>query len=197
MCVIPNDCLRLASLEKFSSPFDYFVSSQAFSPNFSYVVLDWLETSAPWNLVVSDFYEQYEFSFWNVDLPSYLSVLIEEDFVTRLRASVGNIFKAKLSMKVDIAAHKLVQGQRIRLHNDFIWGQETHRLLIHLNRAWKEEDGGLLVFFNSSDPDDIHKAFRPVHNTALAFAVSPKSNHAVSVVHGGQRFTLVYSFYSE
>jgi Rps23 Pro-64 3,4-dihydroxylase Tpa1-like proline 4-hydroxylase len=189
--------LGLSSVERSSKPFDYFVSPQALGDNLSARLLSWLETEAPWKLAETDFYEQYEFSFWDVDVPSELLVFREPEFLSALKTKVEDLFKVELSNDIDVAAHKLIPGQRIRLHNDFISGEKTFRLLIQLNRGCKDEDGGLLLLFNSSDPADIHKAFRPVHNSAIGFVVSPTSNHAVSVIHGGERFTLVFSFYGE
>jgi Rps23 Pro-64 3,4-dihydroxylase Tpa1-like proline 4-hydroxylase len=195
MCVTVKRDLCLSHAESFSSPFEYFTSPKALNANLAARILTWLETAASWKLVEANFYEQYEFSLWNTALPFDIEILVSTDFINNLRVQVGELFKTEFGCKVDVTAHKLVQGQRIRLHNDFVPGQETHRLLIQLNRGWKNEDGGLLLLFNSSDPADIHKAFRPIHNTALGFIVSPTSHHAVSTVHGGERFTLVYSFY--
>jgi Rps23 Pro-64 3,4-dihydroxylase Tpa1-like proline 4-hydroxylase len=192
-----DDSLRLNTIEIFSNPFSYFISREAFNPKVAETILDWLETAAPWRLVVADFYEQYEFSFWNVELPSQLAFLIQEHSLDEVRNKVGSAFSTNLSKKVNIAAHKLIPGQRIRLHNDFIPGQETHRLLIQLNRRWTDDHGGLLMLFNSAEPSDLHKVFRPLNNTALGFAVSPQSYHAVSAIRAEQRFTLVYSFFCE
>lgn len=195
MRLASDDYLKLSSIETFSSPFDYFVSPEAINPHLADMALNWLETSAPWKLVLADFYEQYEFSFWSVELPSKLTFLIQDKFVNDLRNKVSKIFNTQLDTKVDVAAHKLISGQRIRLHNDFISGQETHRLLIQLNRGWSDDNGGFLILFNSSDPADIHKVFRPIHNGAIGFAISRASNHGVSLIETGERFTLVYSFY--
>jgi Rps23 Pro-64 3,4-dihydroxylase Tpa1-like proline 4-hydroxylase len=190
-----NDVLDFSSAEVITEPFQYFVSSGAFSKDVSLMILDWLETEAPWKLVETDFYEQFEFSFLGVQLPKHLSFLQEQAFLNKLRDRVGRFFRVSLGNRIDLTAHKLVSGQRIRLHNDFIFGQETHRLLIQLNRRWNDEDGGFILFFNSSNPADIHKVFRPINNSVIGFAISPHSNHAVSTVHSGERFTLVYSFY--
>lgn len=189
--------LGLSSVETFSTPFDFFVSPKALSSDLSASALEWLETEAPWKLVETDFYEQYEFSLWDVDVPSQLLVLLEPDFLNELKRKVGALFEVDLSNDIDVAAHKLVPGQRIRIHNDFISGEKTYRLLIQLNRACNDEAGGLLLFFNTCDPADIHKAFRPVHNSAIGFVISSESNHAVSTVHSGERFTLVYTFHRE
>jgi len=130
-------------------------------------------------------------------VPPQLLVFREPGFLNELKTKVENLFKVELGNDVDVAAHKLIPGQRILLHNDFIAGENTFRLLVQLNRGCKDEDGGLLLLFNSSDPADIHKVFRPIHNDAIGFVVSPTSNHAVSLIHGGERFTLVYSFYGK
>src|SRR5258706_10609811 len=187
--------LNLSCVESFSKPFDYFVSPQALRDDLSTRLLSWLEGDAPWRLVETDFYEQYEFSFWDVDVPPGLLVFRELDFLNALKTKFEDMFKVELGNDIDVAAHKLIPGQRIRIHNDLIADEKTYRLLIQLNRGCKDEDGGLLLLFNSSDPADIHKAFRPIHNSAIGFVVSPASNHAVSLIHGGERFTLVYSFY--
>ena len=192
-----HSLLDLSSVESFSKPFDYFVSPRALSDDLSTTLLTWLEARAPWKLVETDFYEQYEFSFWDVDVPSQLLVFREPEFLSALKATVEDLFRVELTNDIDVAAHKLIPGQRIRIHNDLIADEKTYRLLIQLNRGCKDEDGGLLLLFNSADPADIHKAFRPIHNSAIGFVVSPTSNHAVSTIHGGERFTLVYSFYGE
>ena len=189
--------LCLSSVEVFSTPFEYFVSPAALANDLSLAVLHWFETDAPWKLVETDFYEQYEFSLWDVEVPPELLVLRQPDFLNELKSKVENLFKVELGNHIDVAAHKLIPGQRIRIHNDSIEGEKTYRLLIQLIRSYKDEDGGLLLLFNSSDPADIHKAFRPIHNDAIGFIVSPLSNHAVSLIHGGERFTLVYSFYGK
>jgi Rps23 Pro-64 3,4-dihydroxylase Tpa1-like proline 4-hydroxylase len=189
--------LHLSSIETFSQPFPYLVSPEAFSKDASLEILNWLETDAPWRLVETNFYEQYEFSLAEVRLPAHLAFLQDRNFLNRLKARIEGLFQARLSEQIDLTAHKLISGQRIRIHNDFIPGQETHRLLIQLNRHWTEADGGFLLLFNSSDPADVHKVFRPFHNSVVGMVITPVSHHAVSLVHGGERFTLVYSFYSD
>lgn len=188
--------LQLSSPKTFSKPFTYFVSQQAFTQDVSDEILNWLEFEAPWKLVETNFYEQYEFSVADAELPAGLSFLQEDSFLAELKARIEHLFGTTLSSRIDLTAHKLVSGQRIRIHNDFIPGQETHRLLIQLNRDWTDESGGFLLLFNSPDPSDVHKIFRPAHNSVVGLAITPSSHHAVSTIHHGERFTLVYSFYS-
>lgn len=187
--------IDFTKLEVQTEPFDYFVLPKAFDEKISLKILNWLQTGAPWRLVKEDFYTQYEFDLKAVSLPAEIAFLSERNFLDYLVGRFEKIFSLKLSDQVDVTAHKLVTGHTIRLHNDFIPGQETHRLLIQFNSDWRDENGGFLLFFRSSDPKDIDKIIRPIHNSSVGFAISEKSNHAVTTVQDGERYTLVYSFY--
>ena len=190
-----EEVLSFSDINYYTKPFDYFTAPEIFSNGFDLELLDWLEKYDSWKLVEKDFYEQYEFSFLDIKLPAHLSFFQKSSSLQIVKAKLEEIFQTRLSDKIDFNAHKLVAGQRIRIHNDFIPGQESHRLIIQLNRGWSDENGGLLLLFNSDNPSDIHKIITPVHNSAIAFKISPNSNHAVSTVYEGGRFTLVFSFY--
>jgi len=190
-----ENSLRLTPLEVFLEPFPYFVAMQPLGETVSSAFLRWLESEAPWKLVETDFYEQYELSLFDVPLPPVFHFFTQRPFLDDLRTKVEQIFGCHLSERIDCTAHKLVPGQRIRIHTDFIPGGETHRVLIQLNRGWQESHGGILMFFNSMEASDVHRIFPPANDSAVGFAISQKSNHAVSTIHGGERFTLVFSFY--
>lgn len=157
--------------------------------------LTWLETEAPWTLTATDFYEQYEFSFSDVVVPPYLQALISPSALTSLRHQLCDHFAQPLSARVEVTAHKLICSQTIRIHNDFISGGESHRLLLQLNRGWKPDYGGYLMLFSGPQPECLSKVIEPVNGSIQAFSISPHSYHAVSTVHFGERFTMVYSFY--
>jgi Rps23 Pro-64 3,4-dihydroxylase Tpa1-like proline 4-hydroxylase len=176
-------------------PFPHVTSNKALDYEFVENVMEWFEGAAPWNLVVQSFYEQYEFSLLHCSIPLNILALASPDSLNQLRSLVEQWFQTSLSNRVDISAHKLVAGQTIRVHNDYIPGRESHRLLIQINRGWKDENGGLLMLFSSPNPKDLSLVFRPTSNTCIAFEISSASNHAVSQIHGGERFTLVYSFF--
>jgi Rps23 Pro-64 3,4-dihydroxylase Tpa1-like proline 4-hydroxylase len=192
-----NQVINLSNIEYQSTPFDYFVGTEIFSEGFSLQMLNWLEIEAPWKLVKKDFYEQYEFNFIDTELPPHLSILQESSSLDFIRLNMEDLFQARLKKTIDFVAHKLIPGQTIRIHNDYLEGKETHRLLIQLNRGWDTKNGGFLMFFNSSNPTDIHRIILPTHNTIAGFKISPTSNHAVSTIKEGERYTLVYSFYNE
>jgi Rps23 Pro-64 3,4-dihydroxylase Tpa1-like proline 4-hydroxylase len=177
------------------APFAHFSLPRVFDPLVSDEILSWLERGAPWRLKIANFYEQYEFSFDDAQLPLEISTIFDSKALQKLRKDLEKSFSALLADRVDITAHKLVPGQRIRIHNDYIPGQESHRILIQLNRGWTQDQGGILMFFKSDNAEDVHSAFLPTHNTSVAFEISPTSLHAVSAINSGERYTIVMSFY--
>lgn len=183
--------------QSFRSPFEHFVSLEIFEPVIHEVTVEWLRGAELWKLVETDFYEQYEFNLWDIVLPPELEFLRARNSIHKLRRDLEQLFGARLGPRVNIVAHKLVPEQRIRIHNDFIPGGETHRLLVQLGTGATEEDGGLLMFFKGPNASDVSKVFRPLSNTAVGFRISPHSHHAVSTQRRGDRFTLVYSFFAE
>ena len=188
--------LRLTALEVLAEPFPYFTAFEGFSEETGSTILNWLETDAPWKLVETDFYEQFEFSLSGVRTPPSLRFISGLSFLDNLRRRLERVFRVALGERIDCTAHKLIRGQRIRIHNDFIPGGETHRVLVQLNRGWHEDQGGFLMLFNSQDSSDLHRVLPPIPNSVVGFAISERSNHAVSATRGGERFTLVYSFYA-
>ena len=158
--------------------------------------LDWLEREAPWELTMAEFYEQYEFSLLQAPLPACVGYLIRPETLSALRRQMSEHFRHPLDENVEVTAHKLVSGQTIRIHDDYIPGGESHRLLFQLNRGWEPSYGGYLMLFGGPEPETVSKVMEPKHGTVQAFAISPRSHHAVSTVHGGERFTIVYSFFS-
>lgn len=179
-----------------SLPFEHF-TGQSKLPSNSNAWLDWFETDAPWKLTTAEFYEQYEFSLLDALLPSVVRCLASPETQTVLRRRMSECFRQPLSERVEVTAHKLVPDQTIRIHNDYIAGGESHRLLLQLNRGWEPENGGYLMFFGGPEPETVSEVVEPINGSVQAFAISPKSYHAVSTVHRGERFTLVYSFHPD
>lgn len=110
-----------------------------------------------------------------------------------VRIAMKEVFGRNFGKPVSVVAHKLLEGQRIGVHNDYLSGQESHRLVVQLNHGLSDDDGGFLMLFNSDDPSDISRIMRPVHLSGFAFEISPASFHAVSQIHGGARYSIIYS----
>ena len=186
----------LGAIEVVDIPFRYFLARRCLAHSMEQALLEWFETTAPWKLVETDFYEQYEFSMLHAPLPEPLIPLTQSPNLSFLSRSMGALFDLIFSDRISVLAHKLVPGQRIAIHNDYLGGHETHRLTIQLNRGLRDRDGGLFILFNSADPNDIHRIIRPVAGSGLGFEIGENSNHAVSRLHHGERYTLVFSFYA-
>jgi Rps23 Pro-64 3,4-dihydroxylase Tpa1-like proline 4-hydroxylase len=185
------DLLVISSNE----PFPHFRIGEMLDAELGNAILRWLHSDASWRLRIESFYEQYEFSLFVDPPPRNLRAIASEKFVDRIRDLLSTYLLAKSELKlVDITAHRLVPGQTIRIHNDHLNGEETHRLLIQLNSGWDLANGGMLMLFGSPSPDDLAAIFEPTHRSAFGFEISERSFHAVSTIRDGERFTLVYSF---
>lgn len=156
--------------------------------------LTWMEAGAPWSLQIASFYEQWELHLAPEILPVPLRGLLEPFTIHALAGAMLAPLASEQLNLTEVTAHKLISDQTIRVHNDFLEGEETHRLLIQLNRGWSDEQGGLLMLFSSPSPDDVRRIIRPLHGSAMAFPISSRSFHAVSTIRAGERYTLVYSF---
>ena len=188
--------IKPVSLQVYQDPFPYFTAEASLGQELMSSSITWLESEARWKLVETDFYEQYELCWGEGQLPATVSFLRSPTFMEALRRQVGDIFNRSFAPDVDWSVHKQVAGQRMRIHNDLLTSGETHRVVLHLNRAWSISRGGFLMLFNSADPVDVHRVLMPRAGSVLGFEISEKSNHAVSLVLGGERFAVVYSFYA-
>lgn len=190
--------LRTDGAVSSADPFPHLALPAILSRRTADRLLVWLKTSAPWRLRVESFYEQHEFSLLSEDSSPTSRALIDESVIETLRALVRDNFRIVGELElVDVSAHRLTPNQTIRIHNDSIDGEETHRVLIQLNDGWSVVQGGLLMLFGSQAPEDVRAVFEPSHGSAFAFEISERSFHAVSTIRCGERFTLVYTFRDE
>jgi Rps23 Pro-64 3,4-dihydroxylase Tpa1-like proline 4-hydroxylase len=187
MTTLPQVSARIA-------PFPHTVSGRALPTSLANAVLEWFENAAPWHLRIERFYEQYELNLHQVNLAAELASLVADEMIEALMAQMLSPLTDERLVLVEANAHKLLPGQTIKIHNDFIAGEETHRVLIQINRNWTDHNGGMLMLFSSPAVDDIARIIRPIHGSGMAFEISPSSFHAVSTIHAGERYTLVYSF---
>ena len=188
--------LNLSSAIIYDTPFPHFSSTSVLNDGFESKIYDWFQKIDEWQLVETDFYEQYEFSLLSINLPDDVKCLNEPQFLNLIKTKFAEVFNASEFELVDVVAHKLVNSQHIGVHNDYINGDETHRLVLHFNPDWKEEYGGYLLLFNSSNANEISKVVSPLNNSAFGFEISKRSHHAVSKIYNFIRYSLVYTFKS-
>ena len=184
------------SLRVFKEPFPYFTAAATLGQDSVSSILSWFEAVASWKLVETDFYEQHELDWGGDESQTPLAFLTNPAFLEKVRKEAKDLFGISFSDRVEWTVHKLLPGQRIRIHNDLLTGGETHRVILHMNRGWSLSKGGFLLFFNSPDPWDVHRVLMPLNGSLVGFEISEKSSHAVSLVHEGERFAIVYSLYA-
>lgn len=177
-------------------PFPFSVVPDALSDATELATLSWFEQAAPWRLTEESFYSQHEFDMRDVELPSDIAELASGTTLAGMRELVSELFHRRLRTAVDLTAHRLTAGQRIRIHDDYLDGGETHRLILQLNRGWTPGDGGHLLLFGGSEPEDVRVVLAPRSKQALLFEISRRSHHAVSKVVRGERYSIVYSFHA-
>ena len=186
----------LSSARLEMDPFPFSVVPNALCDDIEPAALSWFEQAAPWRLTEESFYSQHEFDMRAAELPSDIAQLAAGTTLARMRELVSELFHKRLGTTVDMTAHRLTAGQRIRIHDDYLEDGETHRLILQLNRGWTAGDGGHLLLFGGREPEDVRVVLAPVSKQALLFEISRRSHHAVSEVVRGERYSIVYSFHA-
>ncbi|NVJ03921.1 2OG-Fe(II) oxygenase [Myxococcus sp. AM001] len=177
------------------TPFPHLSTPELVDETLGAATLAWLRDRAPWRLRVEDFYEQHEIDLLDVSLPVDVAPIADKQFLEGIRRGLEDRLPHEAPLHlVDVSAHRLTKGQTIRIHNDHIGGEETHRLLLHLNEGWSPDQGGLLMLFSQDRPEALTNVILPKHRGGFGFRISDDSHHAVSTIRNGERFTVVYTF---
>jgi Rps23 Pro-64 3,4-dihydroxylase Tpa1-like proline 4-hydroxylase len=181
-----------------ASPFSHAVVEDFFAPDVCERVLEWLEETDRWReRVAEEFYTIEELVVTPDELPAELSFLLDAAFLAMLRRQMRGFFGVSFDEITTLRMHKLANGCRIRVHTDFGTEPDTHRLVVHLNRGWDAERGGILMFLDADHLEELHETHRyyvPAPGLAVGFEISEHSYHAVTEVLAGERYTLCYSF---
>jgi Rps23 Pro-64 3,4-dihydroxylase Tpa1-like proline 4-hydroxylase len=186
--------MDFSGIKNFNKPYPHFAGLNILQNGGESMVFNWLNAEDTWELTEESFYTQYEFSLLDTKLPENLGWLKDSSTIAKIVALFSLQFGNAAIELVGITVHKLTDGHKIGIHNDFIGNDETHRFLIQINSAWADADGGYLMLFNSANPQDVAKIVRPVNNSGFGFEISGHSYHAVSTVRNYSRFTIVYTF---
>ncbi len=189
-----NESLENKPVQYDSRPFPHLLIEEVLDNSLLEELIIWFESTDEWKIIKTSFYEQYEFSLLDASLPSEIQSLIGQDWVIEIKKLFHLHFQVSNLALVDVTAHKHINGQSIGIHNDYIEGDETHRLVIQVNTNWREENGGFLMMFDSDNAQDLIKVVRPLSNSALGFEISERSFHAVSQIFEFKRYSLVYTF---
>lgn len=188
--------LAESSIDLHSTPFPHFVSSNFIDEQTAAAALAGLEQTREWILSPDDGFSHFlELSLKRTPVRA-LAPLMHPEFVDAVRAVCTEQFGLSFDEDVRLAVHRMDGGSRVRVHTDHGVEPFTHRVVLHLNRGWDAEHGGMLLLLEASrreELDDVHRYYLPVHRLAIGFEISPRSYHAVSEVLQGSRYTICYS----
>ena len=185
--------------EAIAKPFPYFVVDDVLERVHADSLLAWLESCREWELTHTRFYDQYEFLVrqgeQRAEMPEECKPLFSQAALGELAALVGEHLGTERCTIFRVVAHLLTPGQGIGIHDDDKGiGPPIFRFVLQLCHSYDDQNGGQLGLFVDHDLDRVIHIARPLHNTGCAFAIGPASQHAVSEVRRGNRYTLVYTF---
>ena len=183
-------------LNKNFEPYKYCYGQDFLDDKQAQNILNWLKM-ANWHLTKADFYTQYEFMLDINNTDKELHYLFSKETLDYLTDFMKSLFNVDFKDNCYVVAHKLVDGNYIDIHNDYLEYEpdiETHRLIIQFNDGWVSNFGGILTTFNSYNELDVKDDFIPNHNSVFAFEISKNSYHSVSRIHNANRYTLIYNF---
>jgi len=193
---LADDVLAFDRVVRKTSPYAHIVSPRFYTETFAETLLDWLESQQDWHLREGILFEQYELGFSRFTHCKEIEGLWDGAVLARLRDGVTSAMGTPVSGRINIHAHKLVPGQFTNIHTDMI-PEETHRLVVQLNRGRADDSGGNLMLLTGPRPADISVVFKQDSNSAIGFKLGAESFHAVGRVKADTRFTVIYTFLSD
>lgn len=131
------------------------------------------------------------FSTDNQIIKEFYELLSSNEFVSLMEKLTGE----KLSNKIDMQSHKMLQGNYLLFHDDVVEGRSI-AYIVYLTDL-NEDDGGALRLYDIRKPLNPIKKIYPKFNSFACFKVSGKSLHDVEEVKSKkQRLTIGGWFYN-
>ena len=123
-------------------------------------------------------------------IKEFYSLLSSKEFISLMEKLTGK----KLSQKIDMQSHSMVQGDYLLFHDDVVEGRRI-AYVVYLSDL-KQEDGGRLQLYDIKHPISPIKQINPTFNAFACFKVSGKSLHDVEEIKTKkQRLTIGGWFY--
>jgi hypothetical protein len=180
------------------TPYPHFEISDLIGQNDLAKIHLSLKSSKKWVYHSEYFFSQYEDSsivFDNNDLLKIFTVQLIEKIISYFEYFFCVSLKRD---KYKITSHKIVSGQSIGLHNDAPYDElETHRFIMTFCENYEDSFGGHFLMFRGNKLSDISKIVRPINGLGIGIPLSEISYHAVNMVNGWERYSIVFSFWEE
>jgi hypothetical protein len=194
--ILADDVLAFDHVVRKTTPYAHIVSPRFYTETFAETLLGWLESRQDWHLKEGILYAHHELGFSRFTHCKEIEGLWDGAVLARLRDAATRAFGTPVSSRININAHKLLPGQFANTHTDMI-PEETHRLVVQLNRGRADDSGGNLMLLAGARPADLSVVFKQNSNSAVGFKLGAESFHAVGRVKAGTRFTVIYTFLAE
>jgi hypothetical protein len=174
----------------FALPFPHFLVPSVLPVEAARDALGLLEASE-WQLFDGDLYSFFVPSGNDDGALAAYAIVRESGVLGR----ISRLAAIELGIVVDdsaaIEAHRYTSGSGIGVHSDANVGE--FRFVVHLNRSWGVDDGGVLALSASADMRDA-RVLPPMHNTGIGFATGRATYHAVTERKRAESYLLVFRF---
>lgn len=127
-----------------------------------------------WRLHEESFFSQNDVAFVRREPSGRRTGHLTSDVLCFLEAGksvMEESFQAVIGGHFTIVGHKMLPGQVVGIHTDSPVGDrgrtENFRLVYYVDRDFRDENGGHLLLFASSDADTLLDAVRPNYNSAV------------------------------
>ena len=128
----------------------------------------------------------------NAAIREFYALLSSNDFISLMEKLTGE----RLSEKIDMQSHSMVNGDYLLLHDDVVEGRGI-AYIVYLSDLG-EDDGGSLRMYDIKNPSSPVENIHPKFNSFACFKVSEKSLHDVEEVKSKkQRLTIGGWFYGK
>lgn len=153
-----------------------------------------------WQKVVTDFYSQQEIAYPRREATGNALRRIVEGFYSRSMrswiASCTGLVVDVVGRRPTCVLHRMSKGDYVGFHNDYRPMGEAVRLVVFLGQESGEEEEGALVIMDSVRNEPLEVVL-PQPGRLLLFGISDKSTHLVTEVTNADRYSMVFSYYSE
>ena len=120
----------------------------------------------------------------------FYQLLSSKEFSSLMKKLTGE----KLSLKIDMQSHSMVQGDYLLFHDDVVEGRSIAYIAYLTDLISK--DGGALRLYDVKNPLNPIELIHPTYNSFACFKVSSKSLHDVEEIKSNkQRLTIGGWFY--
>lgn len=128
----------------------------------------------------------------NSVIKEFYNFLSSEEFISLME----KLTSQKLSLKIDMQSHRMVQGNYLLFHDDVVEGRSI-AYIVYLTTL-NSSDGGALRLYDIKKPLKPIKKIHPRFGTFACFKVSAKSVHDVEEIKSNKkRITVGGWFYNK